>query len=165
MIELLDAERDALALRVDRQHHGLQLIALLVATQGLLAGLVPGDVGEMDQAVDAAVQADEDAEVGDRLDLAGDRSPFLWVTANSSQGFIWHCFMPSEMRRRSSSMSSTMTSTSSPSLTDLARVDVLVGPVHLGDVDQTLDALLDLDEAAVVGDVGDLAEDPRVLSG
>ena len=40
----------------------------------------------------------------------------------------------------------------------LGRVDVLVGPVHLRDVHQALDALLDLDEAAVVGDVRDLAE-------
>src|SRR3546814_6517604 len=33
---------------------------------------VPAHVGQVDQAVDAAVQADEDAEVGDRLDLAVD---------------------------------------------------------------------------------------------
>ena len=45
---------------------------------------------------------------------------------------------------------------------DLGRVDVLVGPVHLGDVDQAFDALFDLDEAAVVRDVRDLAEQPRV---
>ena len=41
------------------------------------------------------------------------------------------------------------------------RVDVLVGPVHLGDVHQAFDAFLDLYEAAVVGNVRDLAEDPR----
>ncbi len=44
---------------------------------------------------------------------------------------------------------------------DLGRVDVLVGPVHLGHVNQAFDALFDLDEAAVVGNVGDLAEQPR----
>src|SRR5690606_6434518 len=38
----------------------------------------------------------------------------------------------------------------------LRRVDVLVGPVHLGDVHQTLDTLFQLGEAAVVGEVGDL---------
>ena len=38
---------------------------------------------------------------------------------------------------------------------------VLVGPVHFGDVDQAFDALLDLDERAVVGQVGDLAEQAR----
>ncbi len=45
---------------------------------------------------------------------------------------------------------------------DLGRIDVLVGPVHLRDVHQALDAVLDLDEGAVVGDVGDLAEHARV---
>src|SRR5690606_9846200 len=45
---------------------------------------------------------------------------------------------------------------------------VLVRPVHLGDVDQTLDALLDLDEAAVVRDIRHAAEDAsarRVAAG
>ena len=66
------------------------------------------------------------------------------------------------MRRRSSSTSSTMTSTSWPGVHDLGRVDVLVGPVHFGHVDQAFDAVLDLDERAVVGDVRDLAEHARV---
>ncbi len=44
----------------------------------------------------------------------------------------------------------------------LRGIHVLVGPVHLGDVHQALDAVLDLDERAVVGDVGDLAEHARV---
>ena len=44
---------------------------------------------------------------------------------------------------------------------DLRGIDVLVGPVHLGHVHQAFDALFDLDEAAVVGDVRDLAEQAR----
>src|ERR1700722_2801121 len=40
---------------------------------------------------------------------------------------------------------------------DLAGVDVLLGPRHLGDVDEALDAGLELDEGAVVRDVGDAA--------
>src|ERR1700733_6706467 len=40
---------------------------------------------------------------------------------------------------------------------DLAGVDVLLGPGHFGDVDEALDAGLELDEGAVVGDVGDAA--------
>ena len=32
----------------------------------------PGDVGQVDETVDAAVETDEDAEIGDRLDLTGD---------------------------------------------------------------------------------------------
>ncbi len=40
---------------------------------------------------------------------------------------------------------------------DLARMDVLLGPAHFRDVDQALDARLQLYEGAVVGDVGDAA--------
>ncbi len=36
-------------------------------------------------------------------------------------------------------------------------MDVLLGPAHLGDVDQALDAGLELDEGAIFGDVGDPA--------
>src|SRR5690242_4843077 len=69
-LELLDAERDALALDVDGEHHGLDLVALLEVLHRLLARLLPGEVREVDQAVDIAGEADEDAEVGDRLDDA-----------------------------------------------------------------------------------------------
>ena len=40
---------------------------------------------------------------------------------------------------------------------DLAGVDVLLGPRHLGHVDQALDPRLELHEGAVVGDVGHAA--------
>src|SRR5690606_13094700 len=70
--ELLDAERNALALRIDRQHHRFDRLTLLVVTHGFFARHVPGDVREMHEAVDAARQADEDTEIGDRLDLAAD---------------------------------------------------------------------------------------------
>ena len=40
---------------------------------------------------------------------------------------------------------------------DLAGMDVLLGPGHLGDVHQTFDPRLQLHEGAVVGDVGDAA--------
>ena len=77
-----------------------------------------------------------------------------------------HCFRPSEMRRLDMSTSSTITSTSWEVDDDLAGMHVLLGPAHLGDVDQTLDARLQLHEGAVVGDVGDAAlelEADRVL--
>ena len=40
---------------------------------------------------------------------------------------------------------------------DLAGMDVLLGPRHFRDVDEAFDARLQLDERAVVGDVGDAA--------
>ena len=44
---------------------------------------------------------------------------------------------------------------------DLAGVDVLLGPAHLGDVDQALHPRLELHERAVVGDVGHGALEAR----
>src|SRR3546814_13691071 len=38
---------------------------------------------------------------------------------------------------------------------DLAGVDVLLDPRHFADVDQAFDARFQLDEGAVIGDVGD----------
>src|SRR5450759_258297 len=63
--ELLDAERNALPFRVDCQHHGLELLALLVVAYRLFARLIPGNIGQVHKAVDVALQADENAEVGD----------------------------------------------------------------------------------------------------
>ena len=40
---------------------------------------------------------------------------------------------------------------------DLARMNILLGPRHFGDMDQAFDARLQFDEGAVVGDVGDAA--------
>ena len=70
--ELLDAERDAFLLDIDVQHLGLDHLALFIGLDRFFAGLGPGQVGQMHHAVDILVQADEQAELGDRLDLAFD---------------------------------------------------------------------------------------------
>src|SRR5262245_27202816 len=44
----------------------------------------------------------------------------------------------------------------------LAGVVDALGPAHLGDVDQSLDALFELDEGAVTHDVDNLANDPSL---
>ena len=72
--ELLDAERDALVVDVDAEHDRLDLVALLVKLGGVLDLLRPVQVGDVHQAVDPLLDADEDAEVGDALDLALDRA-------------------------------------------------------------------------------------------
>src|SRR5207253_600379 len=76
---LLDARRDALALDVDGQHDGLDFIALLERLDRLLARGLPREVGEVHEAIDVARQADEHAEVGDRLDRAADLVALLVV--------------------------------------------------------------------------------------
>src|SRR5690606_24511855 len=158
LLQLLDAQGDALALRVDRQHHGLDGVALLDVADHALAGGVPGDGGQVHQAVDAAVQADEDAEVGDRLDLAGHLVALL-VQGREGLPRVRGALL--DAQRDAAALAVDVQDHDLDlvaDLHDLGRVDVLVGPVHLGDVHQALDARLDLDEGAVVGDVGDLAE-------
>ena len=69
-LELLDAQGELLVLLVDLQHDGLDLVALLEHLARVLDLLGPGDVGDVHQAVDALLDLDEDAEVGDVADLA-----------------------------------------------------------------------------------------------
>src|SRR6267142_436276 len=159
--ELLDPERNPLALDVDRQHLRLGLLALLEVTHRLFAGQRPGQVREVHQAVDSALQPDENAEVGDRLDLALDLVTLLEVHRELFPGIGKALLHPER--------------DAAPLLVDLEdhdldlvaerdhlrRMHVLVGPVHLRHVHQALDALLDLDESAVVGEIGDLAEQAR----
>src|SRR2546429_94696 len=156
--ELLDAERYALALRVYRQHHGLDLLALLVVAHRLLAGLIPGDVRQVHEAVDVAGEPDEDAEVGDRLDLARHLIAAVVILSELLPRVRLALL---EAERYAAAL---LVHVEHHHLDFLAGVhhfrgvDVLVGPVHLRDVHQSLDPVLDLDEGAVVGDVGDLAE-------
>ena len=119
----------------------------------------------MHEAVDAARQADEHAEVGDRLDLARHLVALL-VVHRELVPRVRHALLHAE--RDAAAVLVDLEDHHLDlvaQLHDLGRVDVLVGPVHLGDVHQALDARLDLDERAVVGDVGDLAEQARARAG
>src|SRR5690606_17454556 len=162
LLELLHAQADALALRVDREHDRLDGVALLVVADHVLAGGVAADVGQVHKAVDAAFQADEDAEVGDRLDLALDLVALLVDRGEGLPG------VGGDLLDAQRDPAALLVHVQDhhldlvADLHDLGRADVLVGPVHLGHVHQALDARLDLDERAVVGDVGDLAEDAGV---
>jgi hypothetical protein len=75
---------------------------------------------------------------------------------------------PRETRCFSWSTSRTTHSDVVALLVELVGVRDLLGPRHVGDVQQAVDARLDLDERAVVGEVADLALDDgagRVLLG
>ena len=145
----------------------LDHVAPLVLLDDLLARTVPVEVGEVDHAVDVAVEADEQAELGLVLDLALDgRCRPDGCSAKASHGF---CQRLLEAERDAA----------------LGRIDLehharrLPGVVerilpgwtfflvqrHFGDVDQAFDARLQLDERAVVGDVGDAAREASRRSG
>src|SRR4030095_10220423 len=175
-VELLDPERDALALDVDREHHRLDFLALAVLAHGGFAGKRPRQIGQMHQPVDRPRQTDENAEGGDRLAHAFHPIALL-VVHRELFPRVGHALL--HPKRNAAPLLVDLEDHDLDlvaELHDLGRMDVLVRPVHFRDVHQSLDALLDLDERAVVRDVGDLAEqarprriaprqtDPRVLA-
>src|SRR5665213_178838 len=161
-LELLDAERDALLLDIDVEHHGLDHVALLEVVDHLLARKLPVEIGQMDHAVDVAFETQEQAELGLVLDLAFDGRSDREFLDEHFPG-IAHGLLEAERN---------------PALdridfehlhfdflrgrNDLAGVHVLLGPRHFRDVDQAFDARLQFDEGAVVGDVGDAAGEARI---
>src|ERR1700761_2153549 len=161
-LELLDAERDALLFDIDVEHHGLDHVALLEVVDHLLARKLPVEIGQMHHAVDVALETEEQTELGLVLDLALDGrtdrelldEDFPRVTHGlleternpALDGIDFQHLHFDFLRGRN----------------DLAGMHVLLGPRHLRDVDQAFDARLQLDERAVVGDVGDAAGEARV---
>ena len=69
-LRLLEPERDALAVAIDVEHLDAHLLADL-EDLGRVRDVAPGELGDVDQAVDA-VEVDERAEVDDVRDLAVD---------------------------------------------------------------------------------------------
>ena len=109
----------------------------------------------MDHAVDVVVEADEQAELGDVADLAfhgaAGRILLLEQLPRIAEALL-------EAERDAALVRIDLEHHHLDLLTgrdDLAGMDVLLGPAHLGDVDQTFHPRLELDEGAVVGDVGD----------
>src|SRR5581483_513648 len=158
--ELLDAERDALVVDVDPEDHGLDVVALLVELARVLHLLRPVQVRHVDEAVDVVLDLDEEPEVGDALDLPRDARPdgvvdphhlprvrlgLLQAERDAPVGRVDVDDLDLDLLAR---------------LEHLRRVGHALRPRHLGDVDQPLEAALDLDERAVVGEAHDLALDP-----
>src|ERR1700676_4320778 len=160
--QLLDPQADALTLRIDGQYHGIDLLRLLIAAHRLLAGHVPRNVRQMHQAVDAAGKSDENAEVRDRLDLAADLVAAV-VVLGELLPRVGLALLDTE-----TDAAAFLIDVEHHDLDFLADVHhlgwihVLVGPVHLRDMYQALDAFFDFDEAAVIGDIRHLAEQTRV---
>src|SRR5690554_504258 len=153
-IQLLDAQGDTLTLRIDRQDNGVDLVAFLVLTYSFLARLVPGDIRQVNQTVDAAIQTDEDTEVSDGLDLTGDLVAFVELagelfpgvrmTLLDTQGDTTTLFV--DVQNHNFNFVT--------HLNHFGRMDVLVGPIHFGNVNQTFHTFFQLSKAAVVGQVG-----------
>src|SRR6202165_4051267 len=161
-LELLDAERDALLFDIDVEHHGLDHVALLEVVDHLLARKLPVEIGQMDHAVDIALEPEEQAELGLVLDLALDRRSDREFFDEHFPG-IAHGLLEAERNPALDRIDfENLHFDFLRGRNDLAGVHVLLGPGHLRDVDQAFDARLQFDERAVVGDVGDAAGEARI---
>ena len=72
VVELLEAQGDAAAFLIDREHLALDLLALLDHLAGMADLAGPGHVADVQQAVDAFFDLDERAVVGQVADRALD---------------------------------------------------------------------------------------------
>ncbi len=152
--KLLDAERNALLLDIDVENGRLHHVALLVFVDDLLARTLPVEIGEMDHAVHVAVEAEEQTELGLVLDLAfDDRSGRILLDEDFPR--IAHGLLETERNAALDRVDfQDLHFDFLRGRDDLARMDVLLGPGHFGNVDQAFDARLQFHERAVVGDVG-----------
>src|SRR4051812_47660086 len=159
--ELLQAERQPLVLGVDVQHHRLDDVALLQHFRWMLDPLAPRHVGDVDQAVDLLFDFDERAELGEvanlALDLRADRVLVGEVVPRVALDLLEAERNPP--RRRIDAEHHGVHRVAD--IEDLRRVLDALAPRHLADVDQPLDAGLELDERAVVGEAHHLAAHAR----
>src|SRR3981189_3177910 len=161
-LELLDAERDALLFDIDVEHHGLDHVALLEVVDDLLARQLPVEIGQMHHAVDIALEPEEQAKLGLVLDLAFDRRSHREFLDEHFPG-IAHGLLEAERNPALDRIDfQNLHFDFLRGRNDLAGVHVLFGPRHFRNVDQALDARLQFDARAVVGDVGDAAGEARI---
>ena len=96
IVKLLHAERDALVGLVHFEHDGFDFVALLEDFGRMIDLAGPGNVGDVDHAVDALFQFDERAVAGEIANLAFDlradrvflhrRCPTDWFRAGGCRG-------------------------------------------------------------------------------
>src|SRR4029077_6557784 len=115
----------------------------------------------MHHAVDAAIEPDEQTELGDVADRALDIRARRVIGGEGDPGILLGLLEP---ERNAAFLGIDLEHLHLDLLArrdDLAGMNVLFSPAHLRHVDQPLHAGLKLDEGAIVGDVGDGALEPR----
>ena len=145
---------------VDRQDDRLDLVALAVEVGRVVDALGPAEVRLVDHAVDAILDADEHAVVGDGADAAlNDVARVVLLREDRPRIGL-------ELLEAEADALVLRVEVENDRLHLLAHLEHLrrmlrLRPRHFADVNQALDALLELDERAVVGERNDLALDLR----
>src|SRR5476651_1798357 len=159
--ELLQAERQALVLGVDVQHHRFHDVALLQDLRRVLDAFAPRHVGDVNEAVDLLFHFDERAELRQVADLAADlrADRVLLGQVVPRVGLDLLEAERDAARRRVHAEHHRVHRVAD--VQQLRGVLDALAPRHLADVDQAFDARLELHERAVVGEADDLPAHPR----
>ena len=159
--QLFDPERDPLRLRIDIQHQHLDLVALLDDLGGMLHSPGPTQIRDVHQAVDPRLDFDERAERGEVSDHSGQlgaggvfgrqREPGVFFDLLHAERdlLVLHIHLQDHRLDLIADVH------------ELGGVANVTRPRHLGDMNEALDPLLQLDEGSVVGDRYDLSTHPR----
>ncbi len=156
-LDLLHPQRDLALLLVDVEHHRLDLVAHGEHLRGVLDALRPRHLGDVDQPLDARLELDEGAVLGERDDAPAD-APADGVAHRGVDPRIRLDLLepqrdPLAVRIELEHLDLDLVA----DVEELARV-VDAAPGHVGDVQQAVDAA-QVDEGAVVGEVLDHAVD------
>src|SRR2546428_738142 len=155
--ELFDGEREPLVVGVDARHSGLNGVALLQNLIGMLEATVPRHVGDVNESVDPFLELHERAEVREIANLSVDDRADGVALANCFPRILFQRFQ----RERDAAIGHVDVGDDGLHFAtdgeNLRRIADLLGPRHLGDVDQSFDTLLQLHECPVIGQRHDFA--------
>ena len=160
LAHLLQTERKALVLGVDVQNESVDSVAFFENFRGMAYALVPAHVGDVDEAVDTIRHFDEEAEIGKVSYCALDARTGLIFLRELLPRVRLDLF---ETEADAALLAVDLENHGFDFVADreyFRRVLHALAPRHLGDVDEALDAGLELDESAVIGEADDFAFDP-----
>ncbi len=157
VVDLLDAQRHAAVLRVDLQHLGGNVFALLEHLVRVLDALCPAHIADVHESVESVLDLNERAELRDVPHLARDHHPHRIFSRNHQPGVRLGLFDSQgdapvarlDVQHHHIHFFA--------NFDDLRRVLDLLIPAQLGHVYQAFDALFEFHEHPVVDDTDDLA--------
>src|SRR5688572_29965541 len=145
-LRLLETEADALVVAVDVEDHDIDRVALLHDLGRMLDALGPGHVGDVNESVDPRLDLDERTEAREVAHLAGDprthrvlereHHPRILLRLLHAERDLLLVRVDLEHHRLDGLADGD----------ELRRVTNVARPAHLADVDEALDAGLELDE-------------------
>ena len=122
----------------------------------MLHPLGPRHIGDVDQSVDAGLDFDEGAEAGEVADLTGNLGPNRVFERQDHPGILLGLLHAERDLLIALIDLEHDGFNGFPDAHDFRWMSDVAGPTHFGDVDQSFDAGLQLDERAVIGDRDDL---------